>query len=272
MTSIYLSAGRQLRMTFEAIDVESGPAAHRLSLRFQATPDGLPDGTTALVTGSLRLSTGGWIGALQADAPLPIGSAPTYPRPVVLSTTITDAQLASIEDRRGGADLELRADLGVTLLTTTTTTQHSLSGSAQETLRIPAPTWAQHAERLGALVAVALLVPLPLGDPNSQRAKAGARLHAALRAVGDDRPEEAVRQARMALELHQQDTPSVGRPGSVRPRERDLPTRFAVLEEALYSVASGAHHEDEITAKFVYNRADAVAIVGCVAALLQRHG
>jgi hypothetical protein len=116
VTSILLSPGAQLRLVFDEITVEPGPAAHRLGLRYKATPVGLPPGSMAVISGALRLQHAlGWIGELQADQPLPISAAAVYPRSVLLVTKISDAQLAGIEADRGGGDLDLITDLRVAL-------------------------------------------------------------------------------------------------------------------------------------------------------------
>lgn len=116
VTNVRLAPGAELRLEFADISVEVGPGAHRLGLRYQATPMGLPAGALALISGSLRLqNTLGWIGTLQADRSLPVSDTAFYPRSVVLATTISDSQLARIEADRHGADLELLVDLHVAL-------------------------------------------------------------------------------------------------------------------------------------------------------------
>jgi hypothetical protein len=114
------------------------------------------------------------------------------------------------------------------------------------------------------------MVPLPLGDPDSLRAQAGRRLQSAVRALADGRAEDAVRDARLALDLYDRLDPPAAYDNRA-PRQRDLAQRFAVLRNAVHSLASGAHHDDAVTANFRYDRRDASAIVSCVAALLQRH-
>lgn len=268
MTNIRLAPGAELRLEFADISVEPGPGAHRLGLRYQATPMGLPAGALALISGSLRLQkTLGWIGTLHADHPLPVSDTAFYPRSVILATTISDSQLAHIEADRDGADLELLADVSVALAGAPTFDYPA--GDEQDWIRVRRSIWADHAERLGALITMPLLVPLPLGDPESLRAKAGHRLQSAVRALADGRVDDAVREARLALDFYDQiNPPATGT--DQPPRQRDLAQRFAALRSAIHSLASGAHHNDTVTADFRYNRSDASAIVACVAALLQR--
>lgn len=74
----------------------------------------------------------------------------------------------------------------------------------------------------------------------------------------------------MALDLYDQLQSTTGFDPRIAPRRQDLAQRFAGLRNAVHSLASGAHHDDEVTAAFSYTRHDAAAIVACVAALLQR--
>lgn len=268
VTNIRLAPGAELRLEFDDISVEAGPGAHRLALRYRAAPVGLPAGALALISGSLRLqNTPGWIGTLQADHPLPVSDKAFYPRSVVLATTISDSQLACIEAGRDGADLELLVDLHVALAGTPA--YEYPAGDEQDWIRVRRSIWVDHAERLGALVTVPLLVPLPLGDPESLRARAGHRLQSAVRALADGRVDDAVRDARLALDFYDQINPPAPN-NNQPPRQQDLAQRFAAVRSAIHSLASGAHHNDAVTADFRYNRSDASAIVACVAALLQR--
>jgi hypothetical protein len=134
------------------------------------------------------------------STPLPISATSAYPRSVLLATTISDQQLAGIEAARNGGDLELLLDLHVALAGAAA--MDYPASDAPDWIRVRGPIWAAHAERLGALVTVPLLVPLPLGDPLSLRAQAGRRLQSAVRALADGRAEDAVRDARLALDLY----------------------------------------------------------------------
>jgi hypothetical protein len=56
----------------------------------------------------------------------------------------------------------------------------------------------------------------------------------------------------------------------VKPRERTQAQRWSVLVDDLYSLASGASHDDAVTEHFAWSRDDAVMIVSAVAGLLSR--
>jgi hypothetical protein len=268
VTNLRLGPNAELRLQFERLEAEAGPGGHRLGLRYQVTPIGVPSGSVALLSGGLRLEGGmSWLGELIAAEHLPISDAAVYPRSVLLTTTISDGQLAGIEAQRDGADLELITDLHVAL--TGAVELDYPAGTVQDWVRVPGAIWAQHAERLGALVTVPLRVPLPLGAPDSLRAQAGRRLQAAVRALAGGRAEDAVREARLALDLYDQLEPAASYDRRGDPRQRDLPQRFAALRDAVHALASGAHHDDAVTAGFGYRRSDATVVVACVAALLR---
>lgn len=270
MIHIGLGTGKSVGLDFDGLVIEPGSGGHRLGLRYQVQPMSLTPGGTILVSGQLRLRQGGasWLGELQPEEHLPVSETAAYPRPLVLSATINDVQLEALEQQRSGGDVEFTVDLRVTLAG-----QPQLdypAGAAQDWVRVRAADWLIHAERLGALVAVPLLLPLPLSHPESRRARAAMRVQSALRALSDGRFEEAVREARLALDLLDEVDPPVPfqRQGDVR--QRNLPERFAVLRDAVRAVSSGAHHDDPVTSQFHYRREDAVAVITCVTALWQR--
>lgn len=269
MTQIRLGPGH-VRLNFDRFVIEPGSGGHRIGLSYEVFPTRLPAGATLFVVGQLRLRQGGasWLGELQPEEHLPISATAVYPRSLVLSTTINDVQLEGLEKQRSGGDVEFTVDLHAALVGLPELDYPA--GTAQDWLRIQASDWMAHAERLRALVVVPLLMPLPLHHPDGRRARAGARVQSALLALSDGRFEEAVREARLALELLDEVDPPV-------PYERrgdrhglDLSQRFSVLRKAVRAVASGAHHDDRITSHFHYSREDAIAVIACVTALWQR--
>lgn len=254
-----------LQIEFKKLECLPGRGAHRLALRYELTPKGRILGSVLLLHGRLSLADGAasWIGNLHADEALPLASA-NWPRDILLSTTISDAQLAQLTDRISDA-LSLRVDLNAAVVGG----DHQLSwpaATSQEDLRIERSDWLKVAEQLGALVAVTITVPLPLGDPEANQARIGRHLQTGLRALAEGRPADAVRDARLAVEILRDVGPENSYQ-SVPARQRDLDQRFAALRQAAFDLASGAAHADGITKDFVYSRSDAAAILGCIAAV-----
>lgn len=229
--------GGRVRLELDSWGVERGLGAHRLEFRYRVERAGVPTpGVVVFFFGAVHLVEGwGWIGDLHADQALPLAKD-NQPRTVNLSTTISNEQLAAIEERRRGRDLALRVDLTVVLAGAEDLDYPNRTH--QDQIHIPAAERAARAEQLGALVTVPVLVPLPLGDPDSQRAKAGGNLREALRAIADGRHRDAVSGCRDALELLDSIDPQAGDPAG-KARDRTLEQRFAALRTALKSVANG---------------------------------
>jgi hypothetical protein len=260
-----------VRMDFDGLEVQPGAGGHRVALRYDTTPVGLPSGATVLLGGHLQVRDTRqrllWLGDLTAEH-LPVAEV-SYPRGVTLSTTISDLQLLALENGRGGGDLMLLVDVRLTVAGAPTLQYPTNRG--QDERRIAKEQWQRQAEQLGALLTVSFTVPLPLGDPDARRARMGQRLQDAQRALADGRAEDAVRSARLAIDLLDQLAPAATYDRNGKdPRGRDLPQRFAALRDAAHGLASGAHHDDLTTATFHYSFADAQAIVACVAALASR--
>jgi hypothetical protein len=269
MAQIDLGGGT-VKLRFDALEAEPGLGGHRLGVHYEATPSELPYGSTLLFTGQLRVQHGGlmWLGNLLVDRHLPVSPTAVYPHPLVMSTTINNEQLAWIEKIRAGGNVELAVDLRATLVGSPDLDYPA--NSTHDVVFIHAREWVAHAERLGALVAVPVLIPLPLGDPEGRTAQAGLHLQSALRAQADGRWKDAVAAARLSLEILAQIDPAATYDKKGDPRQRDLAQRFAVLRDALWAIASGAHHDDAVTGNFAYTPDDARAVTACAAALLQR--
>jgi len=82
----------------------------------------------------------------------------------------------------------------------------------------------------------------------------------------DGKFEEAVIKARAALEYVREVVPTEAQ--NAVARQRTQAQRWRVLIDDLYSLASGASHDDEVTKDFAWSRDDAIMIVGTVAGLL----
>jgi hypothetical protein len=183
-----------------------------------------------------------------------------------LACGVSDSQLRGIEALRKGRDFSLRFHLDAVLL------RHvdGLYPLKQDQLlaHVPAEAWARQLEGLGAAVTLELLVPLPLDGSELRRAV--ERIREAKGHIMDGKYEEAVIKARGALDYVREAVPADSSASSTKPRERAQAQRWHVLIDDLYSLASGANHDDAVTADFVWTREDAIMILGAVAGLLGR--
>jgi hypothetical protein len=183
-----------------------------------------------------------------------------------LTCSLSDSQLRAVEQLRDGRDLPLRLHPDAVLL-------HPVDGlypvvQAQEVAFVPAEAWARQLEGLGAAVVMEVLVLLPLDGSELRRAV--SRIREAKGHITDGKYEEAVIKARAALDYVRQVVPSDSSAAGTKSRERTQEQRWNILSDNLYSLASGANHDDEVTADFKWNRDDAVMIVAAVAGLLGR--
>lgn len=135
----------------------------------------------------------------------------------------------------------------------------------EERLVLSRGQWEPTLERLGAALVVPLLVPLVPENASGTRAQAAQHLCTARLALLDNKPEEAVRMARLALETRWPQ-PTVNQTPAGPKRDRSLEERFDAMRQAILDVAHGAAHPGIAT----YTIADAKAVVAGVAALLQR--
>jgi hypothetical protein len=261
--------GRRLRIdagrSNANVTLAAGTGIHRLSLAVTFTSRNLPSGMPVQFTGDLYLDLHDahqWIGPLHAiQVPVRELEAPCQ-----LTAGVTDHQLLVIEKIRAGRDLSLAFHLTAVLL-------HPLDdiwpvNQAEEHIAVQAGNWARQLDGLGTAAFTEVLVPLPF-DAGEMR-QAADRLRQARAHVADGNYEDAVRTARLALDYVRRIVPHDPKVFSVASRQRTLDQRWDVLTEALFSIASGANHDDEVTKDFTYGRDDAVMIIAAIAGLLGR--
>src|SRR5262249_47369551 len=95
-------------------------------------------------------------------------------------------------------------------------------------------------------------------------------LRDARKAVDEGRPNDAVGGARRVIERLWRGAGGKSLVSGVPPTKRDKEQRVLGVADALYSLASAAGHDDEVTSLIEFNREDAKAILGCVIALASR--
>jgi hypothetical protein len=261
--------GRRLRIDAGRSNVNvtlaAGTGVHRLSLAARFTSRNLPPGLPVQFTGDLYLDLHDaqqWIGPLHA-LPVPVRELGA---PCQLTAGVTDHQLLSIEKLRAGRDLGLAFHPTAVLLQPLDDIWPV--NQAEVHIAVQAGNWAWQLDGLGAASFTEVLVPLPF-DAGETR-QAANRLRQARAHVADGNYEDAVRTARLALDYVKRTVPHDPKVFSVTSRRRTLDQRRDVLTEALFSIASGPNHDDEVTKDFIYGRDDAVMVIAAIAGLLGR--
>ncbi len=117
----------------------------------------------------------------------------------------------------------------------------------------------------------------PVQPPNSTTdaaslAQATARLRQARDELKDHRYEHSVATCRRVLEIIGRlvDIPAAGDVFKLKAAERTQEQRWAAIYYGVLSLASAAHHDDEVTTDFFWSRPDAEAVLAATAGLLAR--
>ena len=197
-----------------------------------------------------------------------------------IEAMLSDEQLIALESARGAGDVELTFDLSTTLFATPSGVESSVT--SQTRYRIPAHRWLEQLDNVGAAVGITIRVPSPLADASApERAelasepsmvRAAKRLREARAALRDNNLEGCIKSCRSVLEniaLLVRPLPA----DQVRltvPKSRTQEQRWSAVHHDLFSLASGASHDDELTATFEWTRLDAEAVLAATAGLLAR--
>lgn len=136
---------------------------------------------------------------------------------------------------------------------------------------LPSGEWAQELERVDAGSYIEILVPL---NSDNEHATGVRRLRQARELIRHNQVEDALGEARKAVEAvraAESTSDTVRQAGSKARRDRDQRERWAFLVEDVFSLLSGAAHDDpDTTEYFVWTREDALALVTTTAGLLNR--
>jgi hypothetical protein len=179
----------------------------------------------------------------------------------------------------GPGDLVLRFDLTATVLTGRG--GHLAPSTGQVAYRLPAAVWHGLLDAAGAQVGVTVRVPTPLtqaaaceGDPEGKDGQSTAKLAPRFRQARDylreGRYEDCVATCRKVLEALASDDDDLRPIDGPRDKARDrsLARRWAEVRRAASTLASAAHHDDDVTAAMTWTRTDAEPLLAITAALL----
>ncbi|WP_208720294.1 hypothetical protein [Amycolatopsis circi] len=189
---------------------------------------------------------------------------------LTLTGFVSHEQLRVAESLREGAE-----HIWVTLQISATCVDGDpaqlVGGTGELGFDLPSGEWAQELEGVDVGSYVEILVPL---TSDNEHATAVRRLRKARELIRDNHLEEALGETRKAVEAIRA---ADGTPATVRqarsksPRDRDQRERWAFLVEDIFSLLSGAAHDDPGTTEhFVWTREDVLALVTATAGLLNR--
>lgn len=274
--------GRRLRMSTNDEVLRPGVAVHQLTLRINVHGSWLDssDSQTSaavIVEGTVE---GGSPRRPLSEIKARVMNLRSFPINEQLVVLLSDDQLLQLEvDRRDG-DVELQLDLSATFLNLPPGEYPTYD--TQIVYRIPARRWLELMDSAGRLIGITVRVPSPLtdsatggqepGDAEPSLARAGKRLREARAALRDANPEACVRLCRHVLDSMRLFAPPLSAEAvrKTPPQSRTEPQRWSALFHDLYSLASAASHDDNVTADFGWSREDAQAILAATAGLLAR--
>jgi hypothetical protein len=282
-TSLQFLPGHTVFIELENVFLQPGLAVHALTLRTKVQgrwleETGKDNESYALMSISGRLTVGQSMKPL-AELAARVITLRGWPVGHDLVVLLTDDQLLAIEASRGVGNVELVLNVEAALLDVEP--RLPLSQSQQVRYDVPGSRWLELLDQVGSAVAITVRVPSPLSDAAPERREAtvdasksaaAGRLRQARIALRDGDYEKCVTSCRLVLDNLNALLPPT--PAhvlvKVKPRERDQHQRWSSIFHDLYSLASGAQHDDEVTKSFTWSRTDAQAILATVAGLLAR--
>lgn len=271
-----------VRIDIDELYLRPGLGVHELIFSIKVHCVWLNDsepGSYALLTMETRVSAGPQL--------MPLGFAPTstftargWPVTEQLRILLSDAQLLAIEVARGQDGVEFMLDLTGSLLDIA---PHRVPpATVQVRHRVAPARWLELLDQIGSTVAITVTVPSPLSDAAAREPGALAepasmlqatkRLREARIALRDGDFEGCVKSCRLVLDNLKALSPPVGAEAVQRKpaRNRTQEERWSALFYDLYSLTSGASHDDDLTSTFAWTRADAQAALAAIAGLLAR--
>jgi hypothetical protein len=259
----------------------AGVGRHHLAIRVGVTADWLPEGAAehvplALLTTTVRLTQPNH--QHLADAAPVVVELRGHVTPHDVFIDLDDNQIIGIEQARDSGDVVLNLRLQLTVLNTPSLAY--ATGIVDAPARIPASRWIEMLDQSGAELAVVIRVSSPLtpgspalaDDTSASLARAAEWLRRGRDELRDGQYQNSIASCRLALENLER---LVALPGEkkvrgIDPSQRTQDERWAAMYYDTRSLASAAHHDDDIPEKFVWTRTDAEAILATSAALVRR--
>ena len=137
----------------------------------------------------------------------------------------------------------------------------------QENLQVTQADWGDVLNRWERGASVTVVLPLPEARPGEDRGDVVRHLRTARQKIDGGDYSGSIAESRKALEILRRISPA-GQP-LPSPRDRDPVQRLHAMIDATFGFASADPHTDPAIKDFVPSRSDAVATVGCAAAIAQ---
>lgn len=249
----------------------AGAGLHRLMFYAHVKAHAMPAGVPVTLSGEAFLSGGmhDWLGAWSVEHQ-PVTRDNGQPDVVTILLPLTDQQLAIIEHRRAGADLQIQLNVDVTL------GYHPLTKGSegkdiwpvrafQEAIFVQRESWVRLLTQTPAGTSLAVVVPVPLDGGGA--AKVGTLLREAIEKVNKGEYGDAVTAARRAIDAMGGGWASEKSIVGVAKAQRSLDQRLSLLRDALHGLASPAAHGDPVADTINWDRPTAMAVIAGVSAL-----
>jgi hypothetical protein len=265
---------REVRIDFDPPNgLNRGAGLHRLTMPFTVdTRHTIQAGVSLRIGGEawLGANKGDWLGRWHTDSPVVTRDRP-MPYQFVLS--LTDEQLAVIEQRRAGGDLQLWLDVQVDVgydegVTGGSLDQRWPAQEAQLAVPIQREGWVRLLSQVGAGASLAIVLPISIAP--GPTGPIGEHLRGAVRKITNGEPSDGIVEARKALDVIKDlygKIPSEQAIVSVDKEQRTLDQRLALLRHALHGLASPAAHGDASARAIRWDQTTALAAVAGIAAL-----
>jgi hypothetical protein len=251
MRTLPFGGGREITMSIEGPQgLIAGAGLHRLMFYDYVKANPMPTGVPVTLSGEAFLSGGmhDWLGTWAVEHQ-PVTRDDGQPDVVMILLPLTDQQLAVIEHRRAGADVQIQLNVDVAL------GHHPLAdGSAgkdiwpqrtfQETIFVQPESWVRLLTQAPVGTSLAVVVPVPLHGASATRV--GTLLRDAIEKVNKGECGDAVTAARRAIDA--MGTGWVSEKSIVRDSKerRSLDQRLSLLRHALHGLASPSAHGDPV--------------------------
>lgn len=273
---------RRVRLDLEDVWLRSGLGGHEVRFELKLHAPWLPDDTPESAE---VLSIQVRIDASNGLSPRPLGHASLmclvrrFPTTEQVYVVISDEQLLGLEVMRGQGGIDFQLDITATL--SNRDDARPSWAATQMRHMVTSPRWLELLDQVGAGATITIRVPSPFTDatpdetaaPNPASAsQAGRRLREARRLLRDGNYEACIQTCRSVLDNLKGLAPptSITELKAIPHQSRNQTQRWSALFHDLYSLTSGANHDDEVTRNFTWTRSDAQAALAIAAALLGR--